>query len=277
MTRLSDFLAGRSPAEMYDTYWVPGMLDPFARDLAALASPRDHVLDVGCGTGLVTRYVAERVGADGRTVGLDHTPFMLNAGRVASVKHPQIEWSEARMEQIPFPDGTFDLVLSNQAWQYATDRTATFREIRRVLKSGGKLAGSVWSGPEPGTVHSVEEEAIGRHLGAEFLPIHAWTFGGLEVLRSLAEDAGFTIRSLTQETHDARFASIEELIRVVITSSGRTQPDGTMAVGMFDLDDASFEPKVTAMIADLEKQLAGYVTAAGFVYPVASDVLIATT
>lgn len=109
------------------------------------------------------------------------------------------------MEQIPFPDGIFDLVLSNQVWQYATDRTATFREIRRVLKSGGTLAGGVWSGPEPGTVHSVEEEAIGRHLGAEFLPIHGWTFGGLEVLRSLAEHAGFTIRSLSQETHDARF------------------------------------------------------------------------
>ncbi len=97
-----------------------------------------------------------------------------------------------------------------------------------------------------------------------------------EVLRSLAEEAGFAIRSLTQETHDARFASIEELVRVTITSSGRTQPDGTKAVGMFDLDDASFEPKVTAMIADLEEQLAGYVTADGLVFPVASDVLIAT-
>ncbi len=49
-----------------------------------------------------------------------------------------------------------------------------------------------------------------------------------------------------------------------------------MAVGMFHLDDASFEPKVTAMIADLEEQLAGYVTADGLVFPVASDVLIAT-
>jgi hypothetical protein len=57
MTRLSDFLAGRGPAEMYDTYWVPCLLEPFARDMAALASRGNQVLDVGCGTGLVTRSV----------------------------------------------------------------------------------------------------------------------------------------------------------------------------------------------------------------------------
>jgi hypothetical protein len=44
MTRLSDFLAGRGPAEMYDTYWVPCLLEPFARDMAALASRGNHVL-----------------------------------------------------------------------------------------------------------------------------------------------------------------------------------------------------------------------------------------
>jgi ubiquinone/menaquinone biosynthesis C-methylase UbiE len=164
--------------------------------MAALASRGNHVLDVGCGTGLVTRYVADRVGGEGRTVGLDPTPFMLQRARAASTRYPTIEWREGTAEQIPFPDGSFDVVVSNQGWQYLTDRTAAFREMHRVLKPGGTLGGSVWSGPQGQKCHSVTEEALARHLGAQFVPIHAWTFGGLDALRTLAEDAGFKIRSL---------------------------------------------------------------------------------
>jgi ubiquinone/menaquinone biosynthesis C-methylase UbiE len=276
MTRLSDFLASRGPAEMYDTYWVPCLLDPFARDMAALASRGNHVLDIGCGTGLVTRYVADRVGRDGRTVGLDPTPFMLQRARTASTRYPTIEWMEGAAEKIPFPDESFDVVVSNQGWQYLTDRTAAFREMHRVLKPGGTLGGSVWSRPQGQKCNSVLEAGLAQHLGAQFVPIHAWTFGGLDALRVLAEDTGFTVRSLGQTRYHARFRSLEEYLYVTITSSGRTAEDGSMAMGMFDLDDATFEPKVEALIADLERELAEFVTADGFVFPYASDVLVAT-
>lgn len=108
------------------------------------------------------------------------------------------------------------------------------------------------------------------------MPIHAWTFGGLDALRVLAEDTGFTVRSLGQTTYNARFRSLEEYIYVTITSSGRTTEDGRMVMGMFDLDDTTFDPKVEALIADLERELGEFVTADGFVFPYASDVLVAT-
>jgi ubiquinone/menaquinone biosynthesis C-methylase UbiE len=244
--------------------------------MAALASRGNHALDIGCGTGLVTRSVADRVGRDGRTVGLDPTPFMLQRARATSTKYPTIEWMEGAAEKIPFPDGSFDVVVSNQGWQYLTDRTAGFREMHRVLKPGGTLGGSVWSGPQGQKCNSVLEAGLARHFGAQFVPIHAWTFGGLDALRVLAADTGFTVRSLSQTSYNARFQSLEEYISVTITSSGRTAEDGSMAMGMFNLDDATFEPKVEALIADLERDLAEFVTADGFVFPYASDVLVAT-
>lgn len=276
MTRLTDFLAHRSLTEMYDTYWVRCLIEPFAQDLAALAAPGQQVLDVGCGTGVVTRLLADRVGPAGRTVGLDPTPFMLEQARAASAQSPTIEWQDGAAEAMPFPDGAFDVVVSNQGWQYLTDRPASFREMHRVLKPGGTLGGSVWSGSQGQKCHAVLEAGLGQYLGAECVPLHAWTFGGVEVLRSLAEDTGFTIRSLGQTTHNARFQSIEEYVYAVITSSGRTAADGSMAMGMVDLEDASFEPKVDALVADMERELTEFVTADGFVFPYASDVLVAT-
>jgi len=276
MTRLSDFLAHRGPAEMYDTYWVPCLIEPFARDMAALASRGQQVLDVGCGTGIVTRFLADRVGGEGRTVGLDPTPFMLQKARAASTQYPTIEWREGAAEAMPFPDGSFDVVVSNQGWQYLTDRSASFREMYRVLKPGGTLGGSVWSGPHGQKCHAVLEEGLARHIGSQCVPIHAWTFGGLDALRALAEDTGFTIRSLGQTTYNARFRSVEEYVYVTITSSGRTAEDGSMAMGMVDLEDVTFEPKVDALVADMERELAEFVTADGFVFPYASDVLVAT-
>ena len=69
MTRLTDFISGRTLGEIYDEGWVPAVLDPFARDFQSLVTTSQSVLDVGCGTGLVIAYVAEMSGENGRVVG----------------------------------------------------------------------------------------------------------------------------------------------------------------------------------------------------------------
>ncbi len=103
----------------------------------------ERVLDVGCGCGLDTLVAARLVGETGRSVGLDATPDMLEYPRKAAVKPGNgcaPEFVEGSVENLPFEDGSFDLVISNGALNLATDKDLAFTEIARVLRPGGEMA-----------------------------------------------------------------------------------------------------------------------------------------
>ena len=99
------------------------------------------MLDVGCGTGAVARRIAPLVGPLGRVVGLDISPAMLAvACQAAERDGVTIEWQVGRSESLPFPDGGFDLVVSQQGLQFAVDKPAAVAEMRRALAPGGRVA-----------------------------------------------------------------------------------------------------------------------------------------
>jgi ubiquinone/menaquinone biosynthesis C-methylase UbiE len=102
-----------------------------------------RVLDVGCGTGVVA-ITAARHGAT--VTGLDLTPELLEQARalspVAGVR--DVEWKEGDAENLPFPDGTFDAVLSQFGHMFAPRPEVATKEMLRVLKPGGRLAFATW-------------------------------------------------------------------------------------------------------------------------------------
>jgi ubiquinone/menaquinone biosynthesis C-methylase UbiE len=103
-----------NPAEGYESYMVPALFGPWATNLIQAADPRpgDRVLDVGCGTGIVARQVASRLGARGAVTGVDLSPNMLAVARATAAREGMaIEWREGSAEQLPFPESSFDLVL----------------------------------------------------------------------------------------------------------------------------------------------------------------------
>ena len=276
MTRLADFVRGRSMAELYDTYWVPACLDAYARELAEWVSPGDRVLDLACGTGLVTGYAARRAGPNGSVVGCDPTPDFLNAAREKTFAGAAVELIEGFGEDLPFEAATFDVVLCSQGLQYVTDRKKVFEELRRVLKPGGRVHASVWSSAEHQPHFGFMEDALSRHFGNDQKPIHAWSFGGLDELRRLAEGTGFQITRLENKQLPARFESIQALVDIQIACAGRTDEDGLLAMGIIDLDDESLLPAIEAFASDARRVLSEFESDEGLVAIFASDEISCT-
>lgn len=104
--------------------------------------PGQRVLDVACGTGVVSVTAARR-GA--RVTGLDLTPELLQRAREnASIAGVEIDWHEGDVENLPFGDGAFDVVLSEFGHMFAPRPDVALGEMLRVLKPGGTLAFSTW-------------------------------------------------------------------------------------------------------------------------------------
>lgn len=110
-------------------------------DLAAMA-PGESVLDVGCGTGTLAIAAKRRVGPTGSVYGIDASPEMIaRAARKAGRASLEINFKTAAFEALPFPYASFDVVLSTMMLHHLPDeaRRQGIREIRRVMKPGGRL------------------------------------------------------------------------------------------------------------------------------------------
>jgi SAM-dependent methyltransferase len=115
-----------------------GVANPFS--LGRL-EPGERVLDLGSGAGTDSLVAAQMVGAEGRVTGVDMTPEMLTKARAAAAEMgaANVEFVESEAEHLPFPDGSFDVVISNGVIDLIPDKDAVFAELHRVLVPGGRL------------------------------------------------------------------------------------------------------------------------------------------
>ena len=115
-----------------------GVANPFS--LGRLA-PGERVLDLGCGAGTDTLVAAQMVGPEGHVTGIDMTPEMLSRARAASLEIglTNVELVEGEAERLPFPDRSFDVVISNGVIDLIPDKDAVFSELYRVLRPGGRI------------------------------------------------------------------------------------------------------------------------------------------
>ena len=101
----------------------------------------ERVLDLGSGAGTDSLIAVQMVGSEGSVTGIDMTAEMLEKARAAAVELgvDNIEFVEGEVEQLPFADGSFDVVISNGVIDLVPDKDAVFSEIHRVLRPGGRI------------------------------------------------------------------------------------------------------------------------------------------
>ncbi len=151
-------------AENYERFFVPAIGAPLAADLVSIAAlnPGERVLDVACGTGVVTRLAAKAVGATGAVAGLDVNPGMLAVARSATPNGLHIDWYETSAEAMPLADASFDVVLCQMGLQFVPDKVKALKELRRVLAPGGRVLLNL-PGPTP-ELFVVLRDALARHI-----------------------------------------------------------------------------------------------------------------
>jgi SAM-dependent methyltransferase len=132
--------------EYYDKCMGAAIFAPFADDLVrrlAVRPPGD-VLEIACGTGIVTRRLRERLDPAVRLVASDLSKAMLDYARRKLGEPGGVEWREADACKLPFADGQFGAVVCAFGVMFVPDRQAAFREVRRVLQDGGAFLFNVW-------------------------------------------------------------------------------------------------------------------------------------
>jgi ubiquinone/menaquinone biosynthesis C-methylase UbiE len=213
-------------AEIYEQHLVPAMFEPFARDLIQLCNIRrsDRILDVACGTGIVSRLAIDYVDVTlGKVVGVDINPLMLNVARHCSAGK-NIDWKEGSATSLPFPNESFDVVISQQGLQFFPDRLKALTEMNRVLVEAnnredkdynyGRLVLSVWTSIKDSPGFSILERLLQETISHEAATIMQLphSLSDSSELISLVRAAGFGKILFKEVTKTITFTSVEEFV-----------------------------------------------------------------
>jgi SAM-dependent methyltransferase len=272
MSRQAQWQVTGSAAEVYEKELVPAIFAPWARLVVDLADPQkgDRVLDVACGTGIIARTVAGRLGPTGAVVGVDLNPGMLKVARTAwsngSHSGAQVEWQEASADKLPFPNASFNVAYCQLGLQFFADRPAALREMHRVLAPGGRLAVMVWRGLDESPGFALLAEALERHVGEAAAAIMRAPFGlsNADQLEGLVRNAGFQDVAIQQRVGTVRFPSPERLVLGYVAGSPLAGP-------VSQANDAARE----ALITDAMNALGKYTSSTELAFPIAAHLLSA--
>lgn len=192
---LDAVFAGSVP-QIYEQYLVPLIFESYGDDLAerVVALRPGSVLEVAAGTGVVTRALSNRLDASVSITASDLNADMIRHAEAVGTARP-VEWREADVMRLPFPDDEFDVVVCQFSTMFFPDRRAAYAEIDRVLRPGGTFTFNVWDEIATNEFADTVTDAVGELFPDDpplFLPRTPHGYHDGATIRADLTAAGFT-------------------------------------------------------------------------------------
>ncbi len=201
-------------AQGYEQFFVPAIFHQWPAKLisAAAITQSDDVLDVGCGTGALTREVVKCAGS---TTGFDLSESMLGVARQIC---PTVTFQQGNVAELPFDDSSFDAVVSAFMLMFVPKPKQAISEIQRVLRTGGHVAAGIWQGLDNNPVYKALVECTREVVDERSADSMAWPFtmGDVGKLEDIFNVDGLNDISIAAHDGYAEFPSVEDLVGVEI-------------------------------------------------------------
>ena len=269
MVEQSGFQLQGSAAQSYEEQQVPSLLRPLAELTLrhVVVNEGDQVIDVACGTGIMGRLVAEKLGNAGSVVGVDLNPGMIEVAREHSPETSvSVEWLQGDANDLQFPDSSFDITFCQQGLQFFPEKVAALKELRRVTTPGGSIILTVWSAVSP--VNAAISDALARYVNDEAAQsaLSPYAFRDAEVIKGLMIEAG--IQGITMETL---------VVERLIMGQGEESIPKMMAGTPYGVDfGKADEATQRAVVKDVVEALQGFQGDNGIVVPEETHLIRAT-
>lgn len=263
----STWAVATSVAANYEQRLVPLLFDSWARTLVGAVAPTadERVLDVACGTGIVARTVAARLGPSASVTGIDINADMLALARKLA---PEIEWMHSDATDTGLPGASFDVVLCQQGLQFVADPAAALREWRRILVPGGRIALSAWHNADnPGY-------AAIRSTFRRRLPEHPEAVGFVRAIFGLSDPTEIHELLLGAGFRNVRIATHAD---VVVCPTPQTWVEAFVSAAPVQAIAELGHDELDQIVADAVHDLRGYIADDGsFAFPIATNIATAS-
>jgi SAM-dependent methyltransferase len=185
---------GKIPA-LYDQHLGPALFWPYARDLAQRLQflTAGHLLEIAAGTGIVTHALADALPETVAITATDLNQPMLDYA-AAKPGAARVTWRQADAQALPFTDENFHVVVCQFGVMFFPDKPQAYREVRRVLKPGGRFLFNVWSAIDRNPITQVVHESVAALFPTHppgFLARTPHGYHDVSVISAALEDAGF--------------------------------------------------------------------------------------
>lgn len=230
---------------IYDEHLGPLLFEPYALDLMDRIKKKPaSVLEIACGTGIVTSHLRRSLPSSAKLTATDISLDMLNIGR-SKMADKRIEWKLADVQQLPFDEESFDLVVCQFGFMFVTDKPKALREVYRVMTSGGIFMFSTWDKIENNRASAIANKVINSYFEndpALLSQVHFSMFNPDEI-KAMLKHAGF---------HDIKI----ELVK----KEGKSSSASHAAVGFVEGSLVYLE--IMNKIPSMEKKIIEHVTQA---------------